>query len=93
MPGTGSREACAAVRRHKFPICDLVQHDSDVRTAAEEIARGPFFARRRFHHGRAPRLRRTGQSAKAKPCPGDKQNLSRASRLRNEAHIRVRQGQ
>ena len=47
MLGRDSRAECEAVRRHKFPICDPVQHDSDVRTAAEEIARGPFFARQR----------------------------------------------
>src|SRR6266487_1461630 len=38
MPGMGSRAACAAARRHKSPIRDLVRRDLDARIAAEEIA-------------------------------------------------------
>ena len=37
MLGRDSRAECEAVRRRKFPRCDRVQHDSDVRRAAEEI--------------------------------------------------------
>src|SRR6516164_11065189 len=90
MLGTDSRAECEAVRRHKFPRCDPVQHDPDVRTAAEENARGPFFARRRLHHGREPRLRRMDQSAKAKLYLDDKQNPARASRLDSVARSRLR---
>src|SRR5262252_523836 len=90
MLGRDSRAECEAVRRHKFPICDPVQHDPDVRTAAEENARGPFFARRRFHHGREPRLRRMGQSAKAKLYLDDKRSPSHEHPLDSVARNRLR---
>src|SRR5215471_10522463 len=92
-PGTGSRGGCVAARHHKFLIRDPSLRDSNARTTAEEIARGPFFARQRFHHARATRLQRMGQSTMAKPCPDGKRNLSRASPPDNAAHIPVRRVQ
>ena len=90
MPGMDSHAVCAALQRHKSPIRDLVRRDLGARAATEEIVHAPFFVRQRFHRARAPRPQRTGRSTTARLSPGDKQNLSPASRLRSAARIRLR---
>src|SRR5262249_10439567 len=90
MLGTGSRAACAAVRRHKFPRCGLIRRDSDARRAEEETERALSFARRLLSHGRGPMPQRTDQLTRATPCLGDKRNLSRASRPDSAARTDAR---
>ena len=69
-PGTGSRAAGAAVRRHKFPRCDPVRHDLDARRAVEEIGLVLSFSLQRSSRALASMPRQTGQSTKARRGAG-----------------------
>src|SRR5215469_16633856 len=90
MLETGSREGCAAVRRHRFPRRDPARHDLNVYKAAEEIVRALSCARQHSPHARAPMPQQKGQSTMARPCPDDKLHHVPEDRLGNVAHTPVR---